>query len=164
MGREARSGLAGGLCFKVPHEVVGILLAEATAVSELSPHLGNLILRVLTWLMTVPCHRGLSIGLLHNMSTGFPHWKQSKRCEKDCPGQKLQSLNTQPWKWPYITSAIFCLLEGGPWVQLTVREGYYTKATIPEDRNPWGPSERCLPRTTSAWLSSGNILMKIRNM
>ena len=37
LGQEAQSGLAGGLCFKVPREVVVILLAEATAISEVSP-------------------------------------------------------------------------------------------------------------------------------
>ena len=40
VGQEARSGLAGGLCFKVPREVVVILLAEATVISELSPTWG----------------------------------------------------------------------------------------------------------------------------
>lgn len=29
--------------------------------------------------------------VFHDIATGFPYWKHSKRCEKECRSQKLQS-------------------------------------------------------------------------
>ena len=54
-----------------------------------------------------PGPRVLSTRLLHNMAAGFPHWKQSNKCEKECPSQKLQPFKNSVLD---MTSHHFCCI------------------------------------------------------